>query len=136
MDIYHNVLNKICELVEGKTSKAVDFKDLVKKMGFIGSYSEIYKFLSIEGWITDSPKADFVFLTHWGLAEVKKTASGGGTDNSSAEIKKEANRAYASAKDLTIMLENFAATADKESFSQIEKKIAELQASINNIKNI
>lgn len=134
MDVYHKVLHKLCEETKGKNSKTVDFKDLVKKMGFHGNYPAIYKFLSNEGWITESPKADFVFITHWGVAEVKKTSSGA-KDNSKEELKKEANRAVAAAKELSLLFENFVESLDESDFQPIEKKFSELQNTVNKIKS-
>lgn len=135
MDVYHKVLHKLCEITEGKNSKAVDFKDLVKKMGFHGNYLAIYKFLSNEGWITESPKADFVFITHWGVAEVKKSSSGADGD-SKAEIRKETNRALAVAKELSVSLESFAESLDQNDFPPVESKLSELQNIINKIKSL
>lgn len=134
MDVYHKVLHKLCEATEGKTSKTVDLKDLVKKLGFVGSYLEIYKFLSSEGWVVESPKADYVFLTHWGLAEVKKSSSPNDND-SGAQIKKHANRALNSCRELSDLVEKFSQKVEMGSLPQIENKISELQNLLNQIKN-
>lgn len=134
MDVYHEVLHNLCEAVEGKTSKAINFKDLVKKMGFHGNYPEIFRFLHNEGWIIETPKADFVSITHWGAAEVKKTSSGS-SSTSNAEIKKEANRAISAARELTALLENFAGSLDESDLPPVEKKFSELHGIINKIKS-
>jgi hypothetical protein len=135
MDVYHKVLHKLCEVTEGNNSKAVNFMDLVKKLGFHGNYPEIFKMLSGEGWITESPKADFVFITHWGVAEVKKTSSPGGAAGANAELKKDANRALAASRELSTLLEDFIKDAEPENFPPVEKKFAELQIIITRISN-
>ena len=136
LDVYHKVLLSLYEAVDGKDSKAADFKDLVKKLGFYGNYSDIFKLLSGEGWIVETAKADFVRITHWGVAEVKKSSSSSSTAtaDSNLETKREANKALAAVKELSLMLEDFARKAEKDSFSPVEKKFDELQNIINQIK--
>lgn len=134
MDVYHKVLHKLCEATEGKTSKTVNFKDLVKRLGFVGSYLEIYNFLSGEGWVAESPKADFVFLTHWGLAEVKKNSSAADGD-SDETIKIYADQAINTCGELSKLLENFAGNSEMKNFPQIEKKLSELQNILDQVKN-
>jgi hypothetical protein len=134
MDVYHKVLLQLCEATEGKSSKAVDFKNLVKQMGFHGNYLDIFQRLSGEGWIAESPKPDFVSITHWGVAEVKKTSSGVGGNNTNAEARRETNRAATASKELTALLEEFSRNVDRDNFSPIEKKLDELQIAIAQIK--
>ena len=134
LNVYHKVLQQLCEATEGKSSKAVDFKNLVKQMGFHGNYADIFQRLSGEGWIVESPKPDFVSITHWGVAEAKKSASSAGSSNTNAEIKREANRAAAASKELTTLFEEFAQNVDKDNFPPIEKKFEELQAAVAQIR--
>jgi hypothetical protein len=134
LDVYHKVLQNLFQATEGKSSKAVDFKNLVKQMGFHGNYADIFRRLSGEGWIAESPKPDFVSITHWGVAEVKKAASGTGDGNTNAEAKREANRAASTSKELAELLEEFAGNADNHNFPPIEKKLDELQTLIVQIR--
>ncbi len=46
MDVYHKVLSKLYQVTDGKDSHAVDLKDLVKSLGFLGSYDDILQQLS------------------------------------------------------------------------------------------
>jgi hypothetical protein len=133
IDVYHKVLHKLYEVTDGKDSKAVNFKDLVKQLGFHGNYADIFERLSRESWIVETAKPDFVRITHWGAAEVKKSSSSETTD-SNAELKRETNRAAAATKELTLLLEDFARSSNKDDFSSVEKKFAELQNLINQIK--
>jgi hypothetical protein len=134
LDVYHKVLQKLCEAAEGKSSKTVDFKNLVKQMGFHGNYPDIFQRLSGEGWIAESPKPDFVSITHWGVAEVKKTASAASGGDANAEVKRAANRAAVESKELTALLEEFVRNPEKDNFAAVEKKIDELQTAIVQIK--
>ena len=134
MDVYHKVLNKLFETTEGKNSKAVDFKTLVKQLGFTGHYTDILSHLSGEGWIAETPKPDYVTITHWGAAEAKKSAAGPISPNAGAEIKREINRAAAIAREMTTDLENLALSAEKNGFSPVEKKLLELESAIRRIK--
>ena len=126
MDVYHRVLHKLVEETGGRDSKAVDFRDLVKKLGFHGNYNDIFERLSREGWIIETAKADFVSLTHWGAMEAKKSASAGNADEQAA-IRREVTKTQQAAKELAALLENFTSDLSKENFLPIEKKFGELQ---------
>jgi hypothetical protein len=134
LNVYHKVLQKLCEVTEGKSSKAVDFKNLVKQMGFHGNYADIFQRLSGEGWITETPKPDFVSITHWGVAEVKKATSAVPAAETSSEAKREAGKAAAASRELSGLLENFAQNPEKDKFPPIEKKFDELQNTISQIR--
>lgn len=133
IDVYHKVLQSLYETTGGKDSKAINFKDLVKKLGFTGHYQEIFARLSGEGWIVETAKPDFVCITHWGVAEAKKAPSSE-TADSNAETRREANKAVASARELSLLLDEFAQSTGKENFAPVEKKFEELQNIINQIK--
>ena len=126
MDVYHKVLHKLNEVTGGKNSKAVDFKDLVKKIGFHGNYGDIFERLNREGWISETSKADFVSITHWGVMEIKKEPSVTNAE-SVGELRREVNQTLAAARELAGLLEGFAADLAKNDFAPIEKKIGELQ---------
>lgn len=134
LNVYHKVLQKLCEATEGKSSKAVDFKNLVKQMGFHGNYTDIFQRLSGEGWIVESPKPDFVSITHWGVAEVKKSASPPAVVDTNTEAKREANKAASATKELTVLLEEFALNPDKNNFPPVERKFDELQSALAQIR--
>lgn len=135
MDVYHKVLHKLNEVTGGKDSMTVDFKDLVKKIGFHGNYDDIFERLSREGWITETSKADFVKITHWGVMETKKAPTVTNAE-SAAELRREANRTLAAAKELTELLENFLNDLEKSAFAKIEKKSAELQNLLVQVKDL
>jgi hypothetical protein len=134
MDVYHRVLARLYEVTDGKDSKTVDLKDLVKGLGFLGNYPDIFERLSGAGWIAEDKKANFVRITHWGVLEVKKSPAAAG-NQSNNNLKTDANMALAEAKELGLLLEIFAKETSKENLSAVERKIDNLQAIVNQIKS-
>ncbi len=134
MDVYHKVLVKLYELTGGKDTQAVDFKELVKAQGFHGNYHDIFQMLNGQGWIAETPKANYVKMTHWGVKEARKSTSGTIDADGSQELKKTANRLIKDTKEFLILLEEFASDASKEKFGQVEKKFGELNSSITALK--
>ncbi len=133
LDLYHKVLAKLFEVTEGKQTQIIDLKDLVKNQGFLGSYHDIFQFLSIQGWIMETSKADYVKITHWGVKEAKKTQSG--LPDASQELKSEAEKLVKNVKDLLITAEEFAAKTSEGNFNYLENKVDEIKSAINRLKN-
>ncbi len=134
MDVYHQVLAKLFEETGGSDSKAVDFADLVKKLGFHANYNPIFKELSVNGWIVETSKADWVKITHWGIGEVKKSQSGL-TGGDAQDLKKDANRLLAESRELVALAENLAGEATKDNFSKFDKKFSQINSLINELKS-
>lgn len=135
MDVYHKALNKLYEATGGRDSQAVNFKELVKDLGFFGSYNDIFQILSDQGWIAETAKADFVKMTHWGVKEAQKSSAGAPDNQNSQELKKSANRLLGDTKEFLAMLEDFAADSSKENFGLVEKKFGELNSAISKLKS-
>lgn len=133
MDVYHKVLLKLYQLTDGRDSQLVDLKDLVKSQGFLGNYNDIFQMLSGQGWIAETPKLNFVRITHWGVKEVKKF--GGDASDNSQTIKREAARIAQETKQFLIMLEEFAANISEDNFAQVERKFNEINAAIGKLKS-
>ena len=133
MDIYHRVLLKLFEETGGKDSKAIDLADLVKKLGFHANYNPIYKELSVQGWIVETSKVDWVKITHWGIMEAKKSLSGEGGD--ADELKKDSNRLLAEARELITLLDILTGEVSKDNFSKVEKKISQINTMIGDLKS-
>lgn len=133
MDVYHRVLVKLFEETGGKDSKAIDLVDLVKKLGFHANYNPIFKELSVQGWIVETSKVDWVKITHWGIMEAKKSLSGGGGD--ADELKKDANRLLAEARELIALLDILTDEVSKDNFSKVEKKISQINTMANELKS-
>jgi hypothetical protein len=133
MDVYHRVLARLYEVTDGKDSKTVDFKDLVKSLGFLGNYPDIFERLSGSGWIAEDKKADFVRITHWGVLEVKKSPVA--VNPPGSNLKGDSNKAIAEARELGLLLEIFAGDASKDNLTAVERKIDNLKTVINQIKS-
>ncbi len=130
MDAYHEVLVKLLEVTDGKDSVIVDFKDLVRKAGLFGHYSNIFERLNQEGWISEDRRADFVRITHWGIAEAKKAlkVGSGGVEKATSE---NATKGAATAREFASILEGFAKDASKENLKKAESKFIELETAFN-----
>lgn len=134
MDVYQQVLHKLYEITGGKDSKTVDFKDLVKKLGFHAHYADIFTRLSNEGWLIETPKADFVRLSHWGAAEAKKTSSPSNVE-SAVESDDDSAEMLATAKELTKLIENFRLkNSTPDDFASVRRKFEELRGFVDNIE--
>ncbi|MEO8072418.1 MAG: hypothetical protein ABI686_04145 [Acidobacteriota bacterium] len=133
LDLYHKILMKLYEVTKGKDSQIVDLKDLVKNQGFLGSYHDIFQFLSIQGWIMETSKADYVKMTHWGLKEAKKTQ--GNIENLTDDLTEKANNLTKRVKELLTTVEEFATETSAENFEQLELKMDELKSAVNTLKD-
>jgi phage anti-repressor protein len=133
MDAYHQVLKRLYEVTDGKDTKAVDFKELVKRLGFFGNYLDIFERLNAEGWITEDTKADFVRITHWGVSEVKKIPAQANQTNQN--LKSDTNKAMAEARELGVLLEIFSKDASRDNLAAVEKKFDALKDVLSRIKS-
>lgn len=130
MDIYQQVIVKLYEVTGGKESIAVDFKDLVKKLGFYGHYPSIFERLSQEGWVAEDRKADFVKITHWGIAAAKKAQP---AEDDSTTPATSANAAVCEnlAKEFANLIGNYAKDASEENLKKAQNKFSELETTFN-----
>ena len=130
MDVYHKILVSLLDAVNGRDSKAVNFKDLVKKEGFFGNYRDIFDRLSREGWIVEDSKADFVMISHWGIAEAKKArskAAENAVPDTPKNISENGAKCLTVAKSFTDAIGIFAKDATKTNFEKAEEYFAELK---------
>jgi phage anti-repressor protein len=134
MDAYHQVLARLYEVTEGKDTKAVDFKELVRGIGFHGNYPDIFERLSREGWIAEDKKADFVRITHWGISELKKSP-GASVDQTQRALTVNTNKLIAEVKELGLLLEAFAGDKTMGNLTVMEKKFAAVSALLDQIKS-
>lgn len=135
MDVYQKVLVKLHEVTGGKDSQAVDLKELVKGLGFLGNYPDIFKQLSRQGWIAETRRPDVVSITHWGVKEAKKAGGGGGAESESMKIvSKETERLKSDVKQFAIMLDEFSSDKSAETFQNLEKTFSQLTDAVSKIK--
>ena len=132
MDVYHKVLLKLYQVTGGRDSQTVDLKDLVKSLGFLGSYDDIFQMLNGQGWIAETPKLNFVRMTHWGVKEADNYAIG--KLAAAPPVKNEAAHLIAETKQFLTALEKFASDDSKKNFEQIEERINKINQAIAELK--
>ena len=76
LDVFHQVLARLYELAGGNPRQIVSVVDVLKQEKLFGSADMIVNKLQAQGWITDAPKQDHVYVTTWGIEEVLRS---GGT---------------------------------------------------------
>jgi hypothetical protein len=134
MNVYHKVLVRLYETTGGRDTQTVDLKEQVKAQGFLGNFEDIFQRLSSQGWITETSKTNYVKITHWGVKEAQKAASGVTDSDASNELQKNSNRLISDTKEFLALLEEFAADASKENFARVEKKFGQLNSAIGGLK--
>jgi hypothetical protein len=133
MDVFHKVLTRIYELTGGRETQEVDLIELLKAEGFYPSRDSIKGHLSTEGWITDSARPDHIRITHWGMAEAKKTladptASGQGID-------RHTTRLLSATRDFSIEIGEFVAKPTAVTIKPVEERISEISNLLSKIKS-
>lgn len=134
MDVYHKVLLKLYQITGGKDSQIVDLKDLVKSLGFLGNYDDIAQMLSGQGWVAETPKLNYVKITHWGVKEANK--SGSSEFDAARILRKDAAGLVAETKQFLILLEEFASDTSEINFAQVERKLGDITLAIGKIRTI
>ena len=136
MDASHQVLVELYKETNGRETKQIDFIALHKKIGFYANYRDICTRLNREGWISDAPTKDFVSITHWGVAEAKKSLKAISNPEATNDgIKKDAKRATIAAKEFSVMLESFATNPTKETLADAKKKFDEVNEILTQLKS-
>lgn len=125
MDVFHKILLKVFEITGGRENARADLTDLLKKEGFLSSIENINDHLCNEGWVTGTDRPFVVRMTHWGVAEAKRTLSA--VPDAASLISKDAARLLTSARELVIMLEEFSGDPSKEKFAVLEKRFGEME---------
>lgn len=124
MNVFHKVLIRIFEIGGGKDNFDVDLVDLLKKEGFYSNIDNIAKNLLDEGWVTEGRKY-VVRITHWGAIEAKRVMSD--SPDKANEVEKNSNRLLNDAKELIIMLEEFAGKPESKKLDLIDKRLSDLR---------
>jgi hypothetical protein len=132
MDVYHKVLTRLFKDSGGKETAKVDLGEILKKEGFFANRDEILERLIEEGWLTEGDAKYFVYLTHWGIAEAKKTISN--VPDNSRELEKDSKRLITTAKEFVVMTEEFAGEPTRPRLSVIEKQFTELGNLVSRVK--
>ncbi len=133
MDVYHKVLAKLYDEAGGKDSAKVDLTDVLKREGFLPSIDSISGYLIGESWVTETDRKHVVKLTHWGIAEAKRTLAGAPDKNQI--VQKESNKLLASLREAQIMMEEFAAKPAADRLERIEATVSEINTIMGRIKS-
>jgi pyruvate/2-oxoglutarate dehydrogenase complex dihydrolipoamide acyltransferase (E2) component len=75
LDVFHQILAKVHELAGGNPRQMVSIVDVLKQEKLFGSAEMILDKLQSEGWVADAPKKDHVFVTTWGIEEVRRSSA-------------------------------------------------------------
>jgi hypothetical protein len=133
MDVYHKVLAKLYELSEGRETVDLDLSDITKQLGYFPSRDQIAAQMMQDGWVTETARKYVVRITHWGVAEAKKTAKNAGKDSDAA--KKNATRLVSNIRELLVAAELFADKLTADELKLAEKHSAEVAALIKTIRS-
>ena len=132
MDVFHKVLLKIYDITGGRESQEVDFIELLKQEGFYPSRDSISNHLSTEGWITDSARPGHIRITHWGMAEVKKTMAD--PTGAGQGIDRHTTRLLSATRDFSIVIGEFVSKPNPESIKPVEERFSEIGGLLEKIR--
>lgn len=71
LDVFHQVLARLLEVAGGSPKQMVSVVDVLKQERLFGNADTILTKLLAEGWIADAQKTDHVFVTPWGIEELR-----------------------------------------------------------------
>ena len=75
LDVFHQVLARLYELAGGNPRQMVSIVDVLKQEKLFGSSDMITDRLQAEGWIADAPARGQVYVTTWGIDEVRRASA-------------------------------------------------------------
>ncbi len=84
LDVFHQVLTKLYETAGGNPRQMVSIVDVLKQEKLFGSVDMILTKLQAEGWIADAPTRNHVFVTTWGVEEIRRTSTAPGPASGTA----------------------------------------------------
>lgn len=131
MDAYHKMLVKIYEAAGGRESVDVDFVEIVKREGYFPSIEEISNYLRSESWVTES-RPNVLRLTHWGIAEVKRSLSSKEDGVSSFSANKE--KLTALAAELSKLVDGLSERNAADSVKKIKSVSSDIKEATEQIK--
>ena len=113
LDVFHQVLLRLYELAGGNPRQMVSVFDVLKQEKLFGSAEMILRKLQAEGWVADASKADHVYVTTWGIDEVRRVSAPAPAAAKPAEPKNAGalREAAARARELATTLDELATGA-------------------------
>ena len=133
MDVFHKVLARIYQISGGRETQEVDLIELLKKEGFYANRDNIKDQMSTEGWITDAARPGYVRITHWGLAEAKKSSGGGKKQENG--IGPQIDKLKTSAHELTVSIDELGKNTTAKSLKSVEKHLTDMNGVVSEIKD-
>jgi hypothetical protein len=116
LDVFHQVLKRLSDTAGGNPRQMVSIVDVLKQEKLFGSIDMILNKFHTEGWIAEAPTKDHVYVTTWGIDEVRRAEAPGSTSGTGrgpkAEEPKNAaalREAAGKARELAELLMGFAA---------------------------
>ena len=134
MNVYQKVLVKLYDATDGRETKAVYLKDIVRDLGFYPSYSDIFTQMSRDGWLTETKRSDEVNITPWGIREAKKLKAGNVVDQ--RDVDRGAKKIQASVKDLSVMVEELLAEVSTENLDSLDEQISVVEKRIKELRKL
>ena len=134
MNVYQKVLVKLYEETDGRATKAVYLKDIVKDLGFYPSYPDIFSHMSHDGWITETSRSNEVNITPWGIREAEKLKAGV-TDNS-REIERVSGKLKTAVKQLLVVTEELVEDVSEEKLKEVEGEVAFVKETVSDLKSL
>ncbi len=133
MDVYHKVLTKIYSITDGRDNADVDLAELLKKEGFFPSIDDIRTFMSSESWIAETDRTNIIRITHWGVAEARRSLSN--VPDKAKVIEKESTRLISAVRELLVMAEELAGSPTEDKLKPIDDKMSESSTIVNRIRS-
>ncbi len=133
MDVYHKVLTKIYSITDGRENADVDLAELLKKEGFFPSIDDIRTYMSSESWIAETNRTNIIRITHWGVAEAKRSLSN--APDKAKLIEKESARLISAVRELLVMAEELSGSPSEDKLKPIDDKMSESSSIVNRIRS-
>jgi hypothetical protein len=77
LDVFHQVLKRLSDTAGGNPRQMVSIVDVLKQEKLFGSIDMILNKFHTEGWIAEAPTKDHVYVTTWGIDEVRRADAPG-----------------------------------------------------------
>ena len=133
LDVFHQVLKRLYELAGGNPRQMVSTFDVLKQEKLFGSAEMILNKLHAEGWVTDAPTRDHVYVTTWGIEEVLRVSAPAAAKPAEPKNASALREAAAKARELATTLDELASGAGgtgAQRKAKAKKALAAVAASV------
>ena len=109
LDVFHQVLLRLHEACGGDLHVHVNIIDVLRRERLLGNQEMIFGRLLREGWIANAPGENRVFVTPWGVDELRKAQELDSAPAATPETVSKATGAARLARELAAALDELAA---------------------------